>query len=161
MCSTAISRFQQSLNQLESINPQKKRSPKPKKGEREIGGKSISFDSSYEANFARFLQHLKEKKEILAFVKNTTKFPFSETVDLSKVCKTGTIQRSYTPDFLVFYPDWTYTVFEIKGWMNKRDDLKKAQFEKDYSGLKLEYVRKKDLLQIQNSLTLPWWEEIR
>lgn len=160
MCSTAISRFQQSLN-LENIASKKKRSPKSKKGERKIGGNLISFDSSYEANFARFLQHLKEKGEILAFVKNTTKFPFSETVDLSQVCKTGTIQRSYTPDFLVFYPDWTYTVFEIKGWMNKRDDLKKAQFEKDYSGLKLEYVRKKDLLQIQNSLTLPWWEEIR
>lgn len=100
-----ITRYEQTLNQLASKSTQKKRSPKPKKGEREIDGKSISFDSSYEANFARFLQYLKEKGEIVAFVKNTTKFPFSETVDLSKVCKTGTIQRSYTPDFLVFYPD--------------------------------------------------------
>lgn len=45
--------------------------------------------------------------------------------------------------------------------MNNRDNEKRKQFEKDYAGLHLEYITKLDLLHIQKSLDITWWEVIR
>lgn len=83
----------------------------PKGGRRSDLGDTY-FRSRWEANYARYLNLLLGKKEILGWAYEPRRFVFEKV-------KRGT--TSYTPDFRVDYPcgrkhEW----HEVKGWVNQR-----------------------------------------
>lgn len=85
-----------------------------KSGWREIGGKRKYFRSRWEANYARYLQFLKENKEIVEWEHEPEMFWF--TVNGKEV--------SYLPDFRVTMNDNSQEYHEVKGWMDERSKLK-------------------------------------
>ncbi len=68
------------------------------------------FRSAWEANYARYLHWLVERKEIASWEYECKTFEFTSI-------KRGT--RSYTPDFKVTATDGTYVWHEVKGWMDQ------------------------------------------
>ncbi|RPJ04651.1 MAG: hypothetical protein EHM36_09690 [Deltaproteobacteria bacterium] len=78
----------------------------------DLGG--LYVRSSWEANYARYLNWLQEAGVIMRweFEPDTFEFPV----------KRGA--RFYTPDFKVFYPDGTITYHEIKGYLDQRSRTK-------------------------------------
>lgn len=84
-----------------------------KAGWREIGGKRTYFRSRWEANYARWLQLLKEQGDIVDWEFEPVTFWFDKI-------KRGV--RSYKPDFRVTggtSPE-AITWHEVKGWMDAR-----------------------------------------
>lgn len=94
-----------------------------KAGWREIGGKRNYYRSRWEANYARWLQILKERGEIFDWEHEPKTFWFDGI-------KRGA--RSYKPDFRVvggIAPD-DVTWHEIKGWMDSRSCTVLRRFAK-------------------------------
>ena len=79
--------------------------------------------SSWEANYARYLNWLKEIGEIKDWEYEPETFWFH-------TIKRGT--RSYTPDFRVTNPDGSIEYHEVKGWMDQRSRTKLARMAKYY-----------------------------
>lgn len=69
------------------------------------------FRSSWEANYARYLNLLVQQKQIAHWEFECTTFVF-ETI------KRGT--RTYTPDFRVEFSDGRHEWHEVKGWMDAK-----------------------------------------
>jgi hypothetical protein len=90
-----------------STNPSCNRSWKC--GWRVIGGENIFFRSRWEANYARYLEYLKERGEILEWKHEPKLFLFKDAVKAT----------SYLPDFLVITNDG-HSYHEVKGWMDDR-----------------------------------------
>lgn len=67
------------------------------------------FRSSWEANYARYLNWLMAHGEITGWEFEPKTFEF-------KAIKRG--NRFYTPDFLVRFPDGSHEWHEVKGWMD-------------------------------------------
>lgn len=76
------------------------------------------FRSSYEANFARILNHLKWSWE------------FETQVFFFQGVKRGTV--SYLPDFKVYLPDGKYIWVETKGYLDKKGKTALVRFRKFY-----------------------------
>jgi len=90
--------------------------PKIKRGSwnagwREIGGKRNYYRSRWEANYARYLQWLKERKEIADWQHEPETFWFN-------AIKRGVC--SYLPDFRVWEIGGSSRLHEVKGWMDQR-----------------------------------------
>jgi hypothetical protein len=85
-----------------------------KSGWREIGGKNKYFRSRWEANYARYLQFLKEQQQIIDWEHEPEMFWF--TINSKEV--------SYLPDFRVTMNDNSIEYHEVKGWMDERSKLK-------------------------------------
>jgi hypothetical protein len=106
--------------------------------------------SSWEANYARYLNWMKERGEIKdwQYEKETFNFPV----------KRGT--RSYTPDFRVVEKDGKITYYEIKGWMTKKGATALKRMKKYYPEIKIVLVAKKEYYAISKWRTLisPNWE---
>lgn len=111
-----------------------------------------SLDSNYEYNYALYLDYLYDSGQIAGWIRNTTKFGFSEEVETR-----GRKQQSYRPDFIVFHKDGTYEIHEVKGWMNERSETVLEQFAKDYSGLKVVIIGKDDMLSLQQQFKDKLW----
>ena len=111
-----------------------------------------SLDSNYEYDYALYLDYLYDSGQIAGWVRNTTKFGFSEEVETR-----GRKQQAYRPDFIVFYKDGTYEIHEVKGWMNERSETVLAQFAKDYSGLKVVVIGKFEMLSLQQQFKDKLW----
>jgi hypothetical protein len=94
-----------------------------KQGWREIGGKRIFCRSSWEANYARYLQVLKTEGKIQDWEHEPRTFWFDGV-------KRGTV--SYLPDFRVIACDGSETWHEIKGWMDARSKTKLARMAKHF-----------------------------
>jgi hypothetical protein len=92
-------------------------------GWRTIGERKIWFKSKMEANYARYLQFLKCRDEILDWEYEPKTFWFDKI-------KRGT--RAYLPDFQVWtcrkYHHW----IEVKGYMDARSFTKIKRFRKYY-----------------------------
>lgn len=116
------------------------------------------LDSNYEYNYALYLDHLYQKGTIAGWVRNQTKFGFSKEVEAR-----GKKQQSCIPDFIIFLPDGTYEIHEVKGWMNERSEAILDQFRKDYSGLTIKIITKDDILSLQRNFgdKLWGWVKIR
>ena len=99
---------------------------------RTIGGKTKFFRSRWEANYARYLQYLKEKNEILDWDHEPQTFWF---VNILR----GT--RSYLPDFRVINLDGSHYWVEVKGWMDKKSKTKLKRFAKYYPEEKLVLIQ--------------------
>jgi len=82
----------------------------------------IYVRSSWEANICRYLNWLKEKKEIKSWKYESITFEFP--------LKKGT--RFYTPDFQVLDKDNSTAYWEIKGWMDAKSKTQLKRFKRYY-----------------------------
>lgn len=110
------------------------------------------LDSNYEYDYALYLDYLYQKGTIAGWVRNQTKFGFSEEIEVR-----GKKQKSYIPDFVIFLPDGTYEIHEVKGWMNERSEIILNQFRKDYSSLTFQVITKEDMLSLQRNFGEKLW----
>lgn len=99
-----------------------------KQGWREIAGKKTYFRSEWEFKFAKYLQSLKDRKEIKDWHHEPETFWFEEI-------RRGT--RSYLPDFKVIRPDDSWYWVEVKGYMDRKSLTKIKRFKKYYPQEKL------------------------
>jgi hypothetical protein len=86
-----------------------------KAGWREIGGQKIFARSCWEANYARYLQFLKNQGEILNWEHEPDTFWFEKI-------KRGV--RSYLPDFKITFTSGKIEYHEVKGWMDPKSITK-------------------------------------
>ncbi len=104
-----------------------------KSGYHEIGGKINYFRSGWEVNYAKYLELLKRKGEILDWDYEPKTFWFEQI-------RRGV--RSYKPDFRVIRPDGTHYWVEVKGFMDSKSATKIKRFAKYYPNETLEVVKK-------------------
>ena len=109
----------------------------------------IYVRSSWEANFARYLNWMKERGEIKdwKYEADTFDFPIKRGV------------RSYMPDFKVWENDDKIIYYEIKGWMTQRGATAIKRFRKYYPDKKLILIEKKEYNDLSKWKRLfPNWE---
>lgn len=102
-----------------------------KQGYRTIGNTTKYFRSRWEANYARYLEFLKNRNIIQEWLHEPQTFWFENI-------KRGT--RSYLPDFKVTYADGTYKWVEVKGYYDSKSLTKIKRFRKYYPNELLELV---------------------
>jgi hypothetical protein len=102
--------------------------PKFKQGWRLIDDRRIYFRSRWEANFAHYLQFLKENGLIKEWDHEPATFWFLE---IKRGC------RSYLPDFKVTDCDGTHWWAEVKGYMDAKSKTKIKRFKKYYPNERL------------------------
>lgn len=119
-----------------------------------------NLDSNYEYDYALYLDYLYEKGEIAGWVRNTTKFYFSRTVEIPG---RTTKQNAYRPDFIIFNKDSTYQIHEVKGWMNDKSQVVCDQFAKDYPNLTYKIITRDEILSLQSQFKdkIWGWEKIK
>lgn len=78
----------------------------------------LFFRSSWEANYARYLNHLRAAGEISSWEYEPQPFFFP--------VKRG--NKGYLPDFRVWFPDGRYEWHEVKGYMDKASVIKLRRF---------------------------------
>lgn len=101
---------------------------------RTIGGKRKFFRSRWEANYARYLQYLKEQKLIQDWLHEPETFWFESI-------KRGV--RSYLPDFKIINNNNSHCWVEVKGWMDDKSKTKLKRFAKYYPKERMTVVDKK------------------
>lgn len=106
-----------------------------KAGWREIGGKRNYYRSRWEANYARYLEWLKERDEIRDWQHEPETFWFD-------AIKRGV--RSYKPDFRVWEIDGSTPLYEIKGWMCARSKTTLKRMAKYHPEERVIVVREKE-----------------
>lgn len=123
-----------------------------KGGWREIGGVRKYYRSRWEANYAHYLQWLKEKGQIAEW-KHEPKVFWFEGV------KRGTV--SYLPDFWVLEVNGSDSFHEVKGWMDDRSITKIKRMAKYFPDVKLVVIDAKGYEAIKKSVQglVPGWEE--
>lgn len=84
-------------------------------GWREIGGYKKYYRSRWEANYARYLEHMRLDGKILSWAHEPTTFWFEGI-------KRGV--NNYLPDFQVIFPDGKEEYHEVKGWMDTKSATK-------------------------------------
>ena len=92
------------------------------RGRRDDLGETF-FRSSWEANYARFLNWRKERGEIVEWRYECETFWFESI-------RRGV--RSYKPDFKVIFPDGSHEWHEVKGWLDKKSATKLKRMAKYY-----------------------------
>jgi hypothetical protein len=102
-----------------------------KSGWRDIGGKRKYFRSRWEANYARYLEFLKQGNQILEWVHEPEVFWFEGI-------KRGCV--SYLPDFKVTYIDNSVEYHEVKGWMDDRSKTKIKRMAKYHPAVVLKII---------------------
>ncbi len=105
-----------------------------KQGYREVGGKKVFFRSSWEYNYALYLQYQKELGKILDWFFESDVFWFDGI-------KRGCV--SYKPDFKVIRPDGSVYFIEIKGWMDKASKTKLKRMAKYHPEVELVLIDSK------------------
>jgi hypothetical protein len=120
-----------------------------KRGRREDIG-DFFFRSSWEANYARYLNLLKSKGVILGWEFEVETFWFEKI-------RRGV--RSYMPDFKVTTTEGVYYV-EVKGWMDDKSKTKLKRMAKYYPTIDLRVVAKKEYVEIERKMAgaIPGWE---
>jgi len=104
---------------------------KSSQGWREIGGRRVYLRSKWEANFARYLQWLKDKGQIQEWEHEPETFWFDGI--RRGVC-------SYLPDFKVTEKAGSLTYYEVKGYMDAKSKTKLARMKKYHPAIKLVVV---------------------
>ncbi len=121
-----------------------------KKGRREDLGE-IYFRSSWEANYARYLNILVKNKTIVKWEFEPDTFVFFNVVRGPK---------SYLPDFKVWLSDTTFEYHEIKGWMDAKSKSKLKKMAKYYPAISLILIDSKTYKAIEKQYksSIPTWE---
>jgi hypothetical protein len=97
-------------------------------GHFDINGKDIFFRSSWEANYALYLDFLIKAKQIKKWEYEIDTFWFEKI-------KRGI--RSYKPDFKIFNNNGSIEYHEVKGYMDKKSITKIKRMAKYYPKIKL------------------------
>lgn len=108
-------------------------------GWREIGGYKKYYRSRWEANYARYLEWLKEKNQIQSWQHEPQTFWFLEI-------KRGV--RSYLPDFKVIENNGDVVFHEVKGWMDARSKTCLSRMKKYHPNVKIQLIEKKQYAEI-------------
>ncbi len=140
----------QGRNHPNILNPEKYKTRRSKTGKR-IDLDNKFFRSSWEANWARYLNFLVKNHQILKWEYEIDTFEFVKY-------KRGS--RFYTPDFKVFNLDGTYEYHEIKGYMDAQSQTKLKRMTKCYPKEKVILI---DVIPYQSiarqfRTSLPFWE---
>lgn len=114
-----------------------------KAGWREIGGKRKYFRSKWEANYARYLEWLKEHNQIKEWQHENKTFWFD---GIKRGC------RSYLPDFEITNNNGTIEYHEVKGWYDDRSKTKTKRMAKYYPEVKLIIIFQKQYNDIKNKV---------
>lgn len=114
-----------------------------KSGWREIGGKRHFFRSRWEANYARYLEWLKGRGQIVDWHYEPETFWFD-------AIKRGV--RSYKPDFRVLELNGTKPLHEVKGWMDARSQTTLKRMAKYHPQETIILVREKDYKAIARTV---------
>ncbi len=112
----------------------------------------IYVRSSWEANFCRYLNFLKNKGVLYAWEFEPDTFYFEGI-------KRGCV--SYTPDFKIWETNSSTPYYiEVKGWMNKTSITKLKRMAKYYPDIRVDIVGKKEYHEIKNKLSalIEHWE---
>ena len=122
-----------------------------KAGWREIGGINKYYRSRWEANYARYLEMLKNLGQIKSWLHEPTTFWFEKIMR-------GT--RSYLPDFLVVGADDSEIYHEVKGWMDSKSLTKLKRMKIYHPNVQIKLVEKKEYMEIGKaySQSIPDWE---
>jgi len=125
-----------------------------KAGWREIGGARKYYRSRWEANYARYLEWLKQNGEIAAWAHEPKTFWFEKI-------KRGTM--SYLPDFSVQENSGPVVYHEVKGWMDDRSKTKIKRMAKYFPEIQLIVVDSKQYKLIEKSVgkIIVGWEQCR
>lgn len=130
--------------------------PKLKRGSwaagwREIGGKRNYYRSSWEANYARYLEWLKVKGEI-------TEWQHEPEVFWFEAIKRGV--RSYKPDFRVWENGGFSCLHEVKGWMDARSKTCLSRMKKYHPTEKIVLIDSKHYaaIKLKMSRIVEGWE---
>lgn len=121
------------------------------------GGKRSDLDNTYfrsawEANYARYLNWLRDHKQIKDWAYEPETFEFA-------AIKRGA--RFYTPDFRLTNNDNSVEYHEIKGWMDSRSATKLKRMAKYHPKVKLVLIDKQGYTAIARTvgkLMIPNWE---
>ena len=90
-------------------------------GRRTVGDQACYFRSAWEANYARYLEFLKQHGHIEAWEHEPQRFQFGGI-------KRGT--RDYLPDFRVTVPGGSIEYHEVKGWMTPKSKTQLKRMKK-------------------------------
>jgi hypothetical protein len=115
-------------------------------------GKRFFFRSSWEVNYAYYLQYQKEKGVILDWDYEPVTFWFEGI-------KRGCV--SYLPDFRIINLDGTEEFHEVKGWMDDRSKTKIKRMGKYHPNVKLVIIDGKEYRRLHKALlgVIPGWEK--
>ena len=106
-----------------------------KAGWREVGDKRHYFRSRWEANYARYLEWLKERGDIVDWEYEPETFWFDGI-------KRGV--RSYLPDFRVHELDGSKPLHEVKGWMDARSKTTLKRMAKYHPAERIILIRERE-----------------
>ena len=125
--------------------------PTWKAGWRVIGKVKKYYRSKWEANFARYLQFLKNKGQIKSWQHEPETFWFEK---IKRGC------RSYLPDFKVVENSGKVVYYEIKGWMDAKSKTKLKRMAKYYPDINLVLIQKKQYQELNFKLSrlISGWE---
>lgn len=109
------------------------------------------FRSSWEANYARYLNFLVAAQKISRWEYEPKTFEFQDI-------KRGS--RFYTPDFRVWDFDGGYVWHEVKGYMDARSATKLKRFAKRFAAEKLVVIGGREYREIELKVSslIPGWE---
>lgn len=120
-----------------------------KSGKREDLG--MFFRSAWEANYARYLNFLKERKEILDWEYEVDEFEFH---GIKRGC------RFYKTDFKILNLNKSIEYHEVKGWMDQKSKTKLNRMAKYYPNVKIVLIEKEEYNAIKKwSRLIPNWED--
>ena len=122
-----------------------------KQGWREIGGRRIFFRSKAEANYARYLEWLRERGEIQSWDHEPETFWFEPI-------RRGI--RSYLPDFKVIEKGGLVRYHEVKGWMDPKSKTKIKRMRIYHPHIQLLVIDQKQYAAIARVMDrmIPDWE---
>jgi hypothetical protein len=112
----------------------------------------IYLRSTWEANYARYLDFLLKAREIRSWEYEAETFEFNGI-------KRG--NRFYTPDFKVINRDGSIEYHEVKGWMDPRSATKLKRMAHFYPEIKIVIIDQKQMLSIRGTAgnLIPKWEK--
>lgn len=116
----------------------------------ELGGKRIYARSSWEANYARYLEWLKGLKHIKDWEHEAETFWFD---GIRRGCV------SYLPDFKVTRQNGSVEYHEVKGWMDARSRTKIARMRRYHPDVQLLVIDSKAYRKLARAvgLLVPGW----
>jgi hypothetical protein len=115
----------------------------------DLGGQY--FRSSWEANWARYLNCLQAQGQIKAWTYEPEVFEFPE---IKRGC------RFYTPDFRIVNSDDSVVFHEVKGWLDPKSVTKLRRMAKYHPAVKVLLIEKPAYDEVARKLggLLPGWE---
>ncbi len=100
------------------------------------------YRSKMERNVARFLKFLQKNGEIIEWI-----YEPKPKFDFIKNKKRGV--TSYLPDFKITNKDWSVEYYEVKGYMDKKSQVKLNCMARYYPDVKITVIDSREYAQIK------------